>query len=737
MSNYKIFDKVVIRSPLLPLLKDISILSEEDLKFYIQNETFQEALYVASPDLYKQGKDLLNGNLKEGKDKDKVTLSILKYIARSGTRCTPFGMFAGVGMGTIGEKTEIIKDELKTQKKRVRLDMYYLSELIEYLISKKNIEKQLKFYPNTSLYTLSGQIRYVEYVQSKGEKRTHRITSVEDSTYIQKVLNRALKGALLEDLAKELQDDEIRFEEALGFIEELVSSQILVSELEPTVTGEQFFTILKSKIGSLNNVDEELAFLNQIETIFSKINNAKIGTGKEYFIKLSEKLKIPEKKIPKKYLHQTDLCSHYKKATFDKVIFDNVMEAFEVLTIISQASPPETVLNNFKKEFIERFEEEEVPLSFVFDTELGLGYTSSHASMQTDNTPLVDDLRLPEESTENTFKMPPFQNILFLKYKEAIKKGNYTIKFTKKDFEKYGLEANWNNLSDTLSAMATIYNDTDTQKIHLGLIAGSSAANLLGRFGDLSEELYSYIKEITAKEAALNENKILAEIVHLPQSRVGNVIIRPVIREFEIPYLAQSAVDKEHQLPISDLYLSYKRGQIILRSKRLNKEIIPMLTNAHNYAMDALPIYHFLSDLSKQNKRPGVFFSWGFMANQFGFLPRVEYKNIILSRAQWNFSKEDIKDMVELKGQNLLDAITKLREKWGMPEKVVLSEGDNELYIDLTSELYIRMLFNAIGKKPSFQLIEFLDSPERAIIKDEKGNSYTNQIVFSFYKNKE
>ena len=92
--------------------------------------------------------------------------------------------------------------------------------------------------------------------------------------------------------------------------------------------------------------------------------------------------------------------------------------------------------------------------------------------------------------------------------------------------------------------------------IYLSSAGGSSAANLLGRFCHSDDSLFKYVKNITENEQNNNKDIVFAEIVHLPESRTGNILLRPQLRAFEIPYLAKVSVPKENQIPLDDLYIS-------------------------------------------------------------------------------------------------------------------------------------------------------------------------------------
>jgi hypothetical protein len=87
--------------------------------------------------------------------------------------------------------------------------------------------------------------------------------------------------------------------------------------------------------------------------------------------------------------------------------------------------------------------------------------------------------------------------------------------------------------------------------------------------------------------------------------------------------------------------VSVSGREVMLRSKRLNKRVIPRLSSAHNYSFNSLPIYKFLCDLQHQSGVSYLMWDWGVFA-QRQRLPRVMYKNIIVCRANWTLTTRDL-----------------------------------------------------------------------------------------------
>jgi len=619
---YKHFKSFLFRTPYFPF----SSLKQFEKR---QNESvFNEMLQIATLDLI----DGFN------KGEDKALYSTYRYFQRACTRPTPFGLFAGCSLGTIeGEKTTITLKKQQEYKRYTRLDMNFICAFIQQIEREKKIREQLNYYPNNSLYPVGNFHRYVIYSYEKN-RRIHKISQIETSEYLQKVLITANNGALFSELVDILLDDEISVEDAVEFIQELIDIQVLVSELQPSVTNVRPLNLLISRLKMLSNSESQI--INTLSAIDNQLNNIDqipIGKTAGYYsdiIKLIEKFKL-ETEI--KYLFQTDLYKPTKNANVSKYMIKDIHHALVFLNKITQTYN-QSNLSRFKENFVKRYEQMEMPLLFVLDNEIGIGYGDNSSG---DISPLIDDLTMPLGFSNYNSSRISIQSVIFQKIQQS---NQNIIELTDEDVK--GVESKWDDLPPTISVVCEILKDDEKgRKFYIKSVSGMSAASLLGRFCHLDERIFNHTLSITEKEAQMNPNVIFAEIVHLPESRIGNILLRPVLRPFEIPYLAKEGVSEEFVLRLDDLYISVQNDRIRLLSKRLDKEIVPRMSTAHNFSgQSPMPVYHFLCDMQHQSGRTALWFGLSEMTQQLNYFPRIVYKNCILSQARWIVRKSEIKE---------------------------------------------------------------------------------------------
>lgn len=733
---YKHFENYILRTPLKPLafFKDLTSnpeIKNESLINLLDDPAINESIYIASPEFYNEIIKWKNNSSSKGSE-DKIKYSFLKYLSRLSSRCTPFGLFAGCAIGAINDSTNLVLEDVSENLRHTRFDMNFLAALSYNIANVDFIKQQLIFSPNKTIYKVGKNIRYIEYLYKNG-KRNHQIASLYNSKHIAKILNFSENGAFFKDIAKSITDENIDIELANAFINNLIENQILTSNIEPSIVGIEFYDQIIEVLTPLENTADWVTDLKKIKKLIETLDTL-LGNPIAKYDEIILLIKKLETEFDSKYLFQTDMTLKTSCNSISADIAEEVKKGISFLNKLSVNSPNKN-LSEFKKLFLTRYENREISLAHALDTEIGIGYLQT--GNQGDLNPLIDDLDFAEKNKKNTSSQvtSTYNNIIHKKIIDSYTNNDYIISLKENDFFDDKME--WDNLPDTMSTIIELVNIDEHQKIKFDNIGGSSAANLLARFCYGDQDVYQYVKKIIDVETKINQNKILAEIVHLPESRIGNILARPTLREYEIPYLGNSIADNNFQIQISDLFVSVKNNRVILRSKKHNKEVIPRLTNAHNYTSLSLPIYHFLCDLQTSEKRTGLTFDLGSIASEYTFIPRIELGKIILHEATWNVKTSLLKPILDdlHNGAALKIKISNFQKEYKIPDLILLVEGDNQLLINLKNITSIKMFLEIIKSREQFKIIEFLFSEDSAV-KNKNGQYYANEIVLSFYNDK-
>lgn len=733
----------LLRTPLFPFQPVAAFLEgkEEPEVFFknlATNPVFKEALFVASPTLHDEMVKWLQGEIADAKEKEKLIASLFKYFSRMSYRCTPYGLFAGISLGTFEETSTIILDAQENYSKHTRLDMDFLCSLVLNILRNPEIREQLKYYPNNTLYEVDQQLRYVEYRLDK-KTRAHHLVNVDNSSYVQKIVEIAKEGATIQQLAESIVDDEVSFEEARQFVHEVVDSQLLLSELEPTVTGEEFIYVLIRKLSSIPQAQPIVACLKKLVTQLEQAKRFNAQNPIQIYQTIIEELKVLQTDYELGQLFQVDLVKPTKKNQLNQsLIIDELQKTVTFLAKLAKTREHSS-LKKFKESFAERYESQEIPLVEVLDAEMGIGYPVGENS-QSDFTPLLQTIFFParEGTEEQTYPVSDWYRFLNEKYLEIIQHGALELELKDNEISKF-LKKEETNMSNSMYSMCSVLSpsadelDKGNFLIDHSVTAGPSSGNLLGRFCHACPPLEGIVKNLLQEEEKHQPDVLFAEVVHLSQARTGNILLRPILRNYEIPIISPVAVDKEHTIFLDDLLISVRGGRIILRSKKLDKEIVPRLTTAHNYSMNALPQYHFLCDLQFQDKKDMAGWSWG-MLNDYSFLPRVRYGKTILFSARWIIRWDELGvDDKKNKEEELISTLDKLIEKKRIPTWVTLAEGDNKLLLHLGKKLCKQIFIHELKKRKALILEESLFHPTNLFITNNQG-SFTNEFLFSFTK---
>jgi len=698
----------------------------ERLQALLREPAIREAIFVASPDL----DHAIDRWLSDPADPkaDGTERAVMRYVTRMASRATPFGLFAGTGVGALGETTHLSVGTRAACRRHTRLDMDYLALLAEALARDPSLAPVVRYTPNTGLYLSGDRWRLVE-TRMQGRDRSQHLVAVEDSDAIASTIERAREGVTRATLAAALVDADITLDEADAFVGELIESQILVPDVECPVTGREPLAYLVDLFRRAPASEHIAQVLEHVAAALESLDASGLGAGPAQYRGIAQQLETFPAKVDLARLFQVDLVRTTASATLDRKIVEEITDAVDVLRRVTPSSDHDE-LARFRAAFSERYELREVPLVEALDEESGVGHALVEGAHR-DASPLLRGLDFPA-APMTTARWGTREMFLLQRVGQTLIAGNQEMALTSLDIDEMA-SSGTPPLPDARSVMATLVppatgDRADSGRVLLHYVGGPSGAHLLGRFCHADPELLANVVTHLRDEEAQDPDAIFAEIVHLPEGRLGNILLRPVLRSYEIPYLGRSGAPADRQIAVTDLTIRLSKDGFVLRSRRLGCRIVPRLTSAHNFTGRTLNIYRLLCLLQSEGRLHGCTWTWGPL-DVLPFLPRVTYGRFVFARATWRLTREDIRLLTREKpGPAQYDAGQRWRTARGLPRWVVLTDADNTLPVDLDNPLAIESLIQLLKNRDVATLTEMYPGAEALCAEGDDGR-YVHELL--------
>ena len=689
MINANFSSYVFLRTPTLSY-NDYNSKPENIIKLHF----FQLAIFFASESLYME---LMRHDFNYHLLDKKVKFSLQKYFNRMCYRPTPFGMFSAF-TSLDWCKSEDIKSCILLGEDRlyVNPDFQLLIDVARE-IETLDIIDNLKYYSNSSIYSIKNERRYLTHnYDLKEERMLFLISSYKSDRLLNKIIVFCKNGKTKAQLTNWLNeligfDDEIK-----DYINDLINAGLLISELNPNMSGKRFFERITDIISESSTRVQLFDSILKYKYIIDNIkhgNDLNINslTKSSEFINYGRALKS---KFYVGYEKKTSSLLNIKYQQYIK----------EGLNCLDKLTPDTKLksLTNFKNRFTARFENQEIPLLLALDREAGVGYEGLESNLISSG--LLNGIHLDIQSNNLNFSWTPIHEFFLSKLSKT--KEDQAIIISDKDLEKLERKSE-SKMPPSISVIFRIYDN----KIWIEQAGGCSATALLGRFTQFNGDVLAKSQAIDLQERELNKDVIFAEISCFNDEHSANINSNAGVRQYEIPIGVHSTLNRSNIISLSDIMVSVINDQIIIRSKKLNKIIIPRLSSAYNYTRSDLSIYRFLCDLQYQGLKSNYSIDLKSLLPGLNFYPRVEYKNCILFPATWVLNADEITELKK-EFENTADkniSYKNLRLK----KNFALTEGDNQLYFDRDDHKSVQMFMQVISNKSSIILQElFLDPAE-------------------------
>jgi thiopeptide-type bacteriocin biosynthesis protein len=663
---------------------------------------------------------------------DKLLRTLVRYFARMTGRTTPFGLFAGCSVGRVGHFSKLCIAGSASYRSFTTLDVGYLLGATESARRAAQPTKTLSVRANPSLYRVGDRLRFVEArTDADSFVRSYHLAAVEATEIIESVLVLAAEPVSLANLADRLCNLEagLSFEEGFDFAVSLLQAQLLTDSLEPAVTGPEPLRDVTVRLAAVPDPKAKQLHrvLSDVEQQLRALDRNGLGTPSARYREMLPALSAAEATTDSDKVFQADLFKPAPQAALDARIAARICDAARLLARLMPPSASSS-LSRFRDAFRERFEGCEVPLMEVLDPDVGIGFEPDGLPDE-ESSPWLAAMPWAEPSTQ-TVTWGPREAHLLRRVLDTVDAHAQVLELTDADVDALGQEPSpplppFCAVTATLAARSLDDIPDDDPIILLHGLFGASGAEFLGRFCHGDSELAALVANWLEREQQFYRGAVLAEIVHLPQGRTGNVVCRPVMRSHEVLCLAQSGVAIDGQIPLSDLTVKVEGTRVVLRSRKLGRDVVPRLTAAHYAKFADLVHYRFLWALHLQDAIE-VSWQWGPLAN-VPFLPRVTYGRVVLDRATWRLDSSEL-TTIQPGTQDCLSRIQRLREKRRLPRHVLMVESDMALPLDLENVLCADVLA-AEARRGPVRLVEQFPAAEELCATGPEGRFAHELIV--------
>jgi len=636
----------------------------------LKTDNFRDGILLASPTVYHELLKLENGELNP-KKKEKLLKTLYKYFVRCCIRPLPFGLFAGYAAGIITPDATSSAINPAQNSRQLRLagsPVKILIKLVaDFLIRNGYQEKSETAKQRNPLI--------FNYYPLQGFEAA--VTDEYTFGYLQKQL-----------FAIFLKSEE-------PFME-------LISLISRYPDSEQLLAFIKDIHNYLHSDKPLIQVHEHITGLFSSYDPD--AGSKEYL--------------------QADLFVHHTQSLniLDKVTATLLTE-IEELNALGPAYVNDDLLN-FIAEFTDHYGDAQIPLLTALDQQSGIIYPSSNSESCTFNGN-ISALNTLEQIVGRTDVL---KNLKLKKLAEAVANKQIEVEITADDitdFKSHQSVAVKNfYLQGNLIASSPDLLDQGSFHFFIKKQSAPSALALVSKSGYGLPGLRDQLSNFISRENALNSDAILAEIVFIPDDVIDNAIYRPILQRFTIDVQSGAFSPSEENIHLTDLLISVKNQEIILHSKKLNKRIIPVLTCNHNFYKGPA-VYRFLSELQYQNPKQIFAWHWGHLSNQ-PFLPRISYKHLILSKAQWHISQQDVSSIIEQFAEPV-DALQELQHRFKFPQLFTIANDDKEMLIDIRSA-FSCTVFLEVVTSAGITITEFIGNPASTLFKNH-GDSFHHEMI--------
>ncbi len=651
-------------------------------------EAIAAAIEVASPVLAFRVREVCDGRPLPARQVRRAVVSVVRYLLRTTSRATPFGLFAGVASARFGP--ELVVRYGEDHHAVARVDTEWLAGAITRLETCSELRRLLPVVVNNLAFVRDGRLVVGCQRQAGASSRTAPAeVSVRCTTAVETVITAARSPIRVGDLAEKLTADFPETPEAViqEMLATLVAQQILVSNLRPPMTATD----------PLGHVVEELAVVGadevpRVADLFHRLRDVHLGLSRHNRMSSSAE----RRDLRSSASAQMTAVSATERPVAVDLRVDCVLvlphavarEAEGAAAVLTRLTPYPAGFPAWRdyhaRWFLERYGIGAlVPLREILNADTGLGFPAGYrdARLKPPPVPALSERDVQLLAMAQTAAMDHSLDVVL---------GEETIA----------------GLAVDDAAMAQVQPHTELRfRVHAPTagaldrgefslaVAGVSraAGTTTGRFLDLLDRAdRERMVDAYAQLPTVSEDAIPVQVSCPPLSpRAENVARSPAVLP-DVVSLAEHRPPGSGVIPLDDLAVSGDARGLYLVSLSGGRPVEPVVFSAVEFTNAAHPLLRFLCEISTARAAACAPFSWG-AASRLPFLPRVRYRRTILSPARWILAATDLPGPATPWPQ-WLERLAAWRRRLLVPDAVFLGADDRRVRLDLDEPAHLHLL---------------------------------------------
>jgi lantibiotic biosynthesis protein len=662
------------RSPLLPVEAyprawvtpsgDTPVLSDPRVR---------AALAVGSPDLFAALSDRLASNRGAARAQSRAR----RYVVRMATRPTPYGLFAGVGLASWGESTDLrIGDD--RPRTRTRLDMEWLSGFVADLEAQTAIRRGMRMVASPALLIRGGRVFVGQAGPDAGAAVPER-ASVRATPIVREVVTMTRTPVGHDELVDAILDKTgATHETAERLLTQLWEYGVLLTELRPPLTCASPARFVRDRLASMPAAREPARRLDLLLATVDKCDTVDLEHLPSTLSSLVGDMDAVREAPLSSSAVQVDTALGLTGRSVHRAVAAEAAVAAELLLQMSPYPTGLPHLDAYRQAFERRYGEgRPVPLLELLDPQFGLG------------PPDTSDMN---EASAAVDAAPDRNRTLEELALQGLRNGRRVVELDDDTLDRL---RTWTpsaegapvslDLAVLVAAPSAARLDAGEFQVIVGPNVGAHGAGRnTGRFADLlGDEAIDALRRTAAVEAERAGGPLWTELVYAPgRSRLANVAIRPVTRNREIALGTMPGVGWDGVVPLDELVVTVRDGRLRVSWPAAGAELA--VTQGHMLSTSqAPPVAQFLLDLGGGDGAQLAPFTWGPAAG-FPFLPRVQRGRVVLSLARWRLGFRILGLPGATAGEEVFaEALAGWRAGWDVSRYVYLAVADNRLLLDL------------------------------------------------------